>query len=93
VNLTTVYQAKDAGAAQTLAQAYSDAAAKLPAAQAASPVPGMPQSRCTKVAGAGGLVPRYWCLASADRYAIKVIARQLDSAHQQIAAQYRVLTG
>ncbi len=93
VNLTTLYQAKDAAGAQTLAQTYTDIAGKTPGAQAASPVPGLPQSHCTRVAGASGLVPRYWCLATAGRYAIKTIARQLDSAYHQIAAQYRMLTG
>jgi hypothetical protein len=90
---TTVYQAKDAPTAQTLSQTYSDTAAATTAAQAAAPVPGLPQSRCTRVAGANGLVPRYWCLATAGRYAIKAVARQLDTAQQQIAAQYRMLTG
>lgn len=93
VNLTTIYQAKDDAAAQSLAQSYSDAAAKSAAAQAVSPVPGLPQSHCTRVAGASGLVPRYWCLASAGRYTIKAVARQLDNAHQQVAAQYRILSG
>jgi hypothetical protein len=93
INLTTLYQAKDAAGAQTLAQTYTDIAVKTPGAQAASPVPGLPQSHCTRVAGSNGLVPRYWCLASAGRYTIKTIARQLDSAYQQIAAQYRMLTG
>lgn len=93
INLTTVYQAKDPAAGQTLTQTLHDIAAKTPAAQAAPPVPGLPQSHCTKVAGAGGLVPRYWCLAAASRYTIKAIARQLDKAHQQITAQYRILTG
>ncbi len=93
VNLATLYQAKDPAAAQTLADAYSDIEAKTPAAQAASPVPGLPQSRCTRVAGSNGLVPRYWCVAAAGRYTIKTVARQLDSAHQQMAAQYRILTG
>jgi hypothetical protein len=92
-NLATLYQAKDPTSAQTLAQTYGDAVATTPAAQAASPVPGLPQSRCTKVAGSNGLVPHYWCLAAAGRYAIKTVARQLDSAHQQMAAQYRILTG
>lgn len=91
-NRTTVYQAKDPGAAQSLAQAYSDMAAKTAGAQAAAPVPGLAGSHCTRVAGANGLVPRYWCLAAADRYAIKTVARQLDSAQQQMAAQYRMLT-
>jgi hypothetical protein len=92
VNLTTVYQTKDSAAAQNLAQSYSDMAAKTPAAQEASPVPGLPQSRCTRVAGSNGLVPRYWCLAAADRYTIKAVARQLDNAQQQVAAQYLILT-
>ena len=93
VNLPTVYQAKDPDAAQTLAKAYSDFAAKTPAAQSASSVPGLPDSRCTRVAGSNGLVPRYWCLAAAGRYTIKTVARQLDNAQQQMAAQYRILTG
>lgn len=92
-NLTTVYQARDDAGARTLAQAYSDTAAATTAAQGAAPTPGLPQSRCTRVAGASGLVPRYWCLAAAGRYVIKAVARQLDTAHQQIAAQYRMLSG
>jgi hypothetical protein len=93
VNLAALYQAKDPAGAQTLADAYSDIAAKTPAAQAVSPVPGFPQSRCTRVAGSNGLVPHYWCLAAAGRYTIKTVARQLDNAQQQMAAQYRILTG
>ncbi|ORA23042.1 hypothetical protein BST12_08255 [Mycobacterium angelicum] len=93
VNLTTVYQARDPAGAQALSQALSDAAAATPAAQAAASVPGLPQSRCTRVPGASGLVPRYRCLGTAGRYAIKTSARQLDSAHQQMAAQYRILVG
>lgn len=92
-SLATVYQAKDPASAQSLVGAYSDIAAKMPAAQAASPVPGLPQSRCTRVAGSNGLVPRYWCLAAAGRYTIKTVARQLESTHQQMAAQYRILAG
>ncbi|MBI2695729.1 DUF7373 family lipoprotein [Mycobacterium nebraskense] len=93
VNLTTVYQAKDPSAAQALAQGYGDFAGNTPAAQAASPVPGLPDSHCTRVAGSNGLVPRYWCLAVAGRYTIKTVARQLDNAQHQMAAQYRILTG
>jgi hypothetical protein len=76
-----------------LVQVYSDAVAKTPAAQAASAVPGLPQSRCLLIPGAGGLIPHHWCLAAAGRYMIKTVARQLHTAHQQVAAQYRVLTG
>jgi hypothetical protein len=36
-------------------------------------------------------VPHHWCLATVGRYLIKTVARQLDTAHQQTAAQYRIL--
>ncbi|ORJ54353.1 DUF7373 family lipoprotein [Mycobacterium simiae] len=91
INLDTLYQAKDPTAAQALASTLADAAAATPGAQDAASAPGMPQSHCTRVAGSNGLVPRYWCLASAGRYTIKTIARQLDKAQQQLSAQYRLV--
>lgn len=93
INRTTVYQTKTPATAQKLLQDYSDAVAATPAAQTAAGVPGLPQSRCIRIPGAGGLVPHHWCLAAAGRYMIKTVARQLDTAHQQAAAQYRILTG
>lgn len=92
-NLTTIYQAKDPESAQTLSGIYSGPAAATPAAQTAPPVPGLPQSGCTRAGGPGGPVPHYRCFATAGRYMIKTVARQLDTAHQQAAAQYRMLTG
>lgn len=91
VNRSTVYQAATPDAAQQLLQAYGDSVAATPAAQAADGVPGLPRSRCTRVPGPGGLVPHYWCLATVGRYLFKTVARQLDLAHQQAAAQYRML--
>jgi hypothetical protein len=93
INRSTVYQAKTPAQAGKLVQAYGDAVAATPAAQAAAAVPGLPQSRCMRIPGAGGLVPHHWCLAAAGRYMIKTVARELDTAHQQAAAQYRILTG
>lgn len=93
IDRTSIYQTKSPDNAQKLVRVYGDAVAKTPAAQAASAVPGLPQSRCLLIPGAGGLVPHHWCLAAAGRYMIKTVARQLDTAHQQVAAQYRVLTG
>jgi hypothetical protein len=90
-NLTTIYQAKNPESAQKLVQVYTDAA--TPTAQVAPTVPGLAQSRCLRIAGAGGLVPHHWCLAAAGSYMIKTVARQLQTAHQQAAAQYRILTG
>jgi hypothetical protein len=92
INRATLYQAADAGAAQKLLQAYSDSVAAAQGSRAADGVPGLPQSRCVLVPGAGGLVPHHWCLATAGRYLIKTVARQLDLAHQQVAAQYRILS-
>jgi hypothetical protein len=93
IGRTTVYQARTPDAAQKLVQAYGDVVAATPSAQAAAAVPGLPQSRCLRIPGAGGLVPHHWCLAAAGRYMIKTVARQLDTAQQQAAAQYRILTG
>jgi hypothetical protein len=93
INLDTVYQARDAAAAATLAKAYGDLVAASPSAQAAAPVPGLPDSRCTKASQLGGVIARYWCVTAVDRYMIKTVARQYDQAQQQLAAQYRMLTG
>jgi len=92
INLSTVYQAATADDAQKLLHIYGDIVAATKTAQPADGVPGLPQSRCTRVPGAGGLVPHHWCLATVGRYLIKTVARQLDTAHQQAAAQYRMLT-
>jgi hypothetical protein len=90
--LATIYQAKTPDNAQKLVKDYSDAIATTAGAKTAQGVPGLPQSHCTLVPGAGGLIPHHWCIAAAGRYMIKAVARQLDTAHQQIAAQYRILT-
>jgi hypothetical protein len=91
INRTTVYQAKTPDAAGTLVTSYADAIAAIPGAKPAQAVPGLPQSRCTFVPGAGGLVPHHWCVTASGRYVLKAVARQLDNAHQQLAAQYRIL--
>jgi hypothetical protein len=92
VGQTTVYQTTDPDSAQRLAQVLSDDTAKRPGSEAAAAVPGLPQSRCVRIDNSGGLVQRHWCIASVDRYAFKAVARQLDNAQQELAAQYRVLT-
>lgn len=91
INRATIYQTADTGAAQKLLQAYGDNVAANQGSRPADGVPGLAQSRCILVPGAGGLVPHHWCLATAGRYLIKTIARQLDTAQQQLAAQYRIL--
>lgn len=93
IGQATVYRAKDAASATNLAQALGDDAAKQPATQAAAGVPGLPASRCLLVADAAGLVPKYLCLATYDRYAFKASARDFTRVQQQLAAQYRMLAG
>jgi hypothetical protein len=93
INRTTVYQAQTPDNAQKLVKDYSDAIATAAGAKTAQGVPGLPQSHCTLIPGGGGLVPHHWCVAAAVRYMIKTVARQLDTAHQQAAAQYRILAG
>lgn len=92
LGLTTVYQARDAPAAETLLQQMADAAASRPTTQEAAAVPGMPASRCARVTDASGLVPKYQCLATVDRYVLKATSRDATRTQQQLAAQYRMLT-
>jgi hypothetical protein len=93
IGASTLYRTKDAATATALAKDFGDAAAKQPSAQAAAGVPGLPDSRCLLVADANGLVPKYLCLATFDRYAFKTSARDFTRAQQQLAAQYRMLGG
>jgi hypothetical protein len=53
----------------------------------------LPADRATSTSGAAYEITGALRLATACRYTIKVVARQLDTANQQMAAQYRVLTG
>jgi hypothetical protein len=93
VSQSTVYQASGADGAQRLARTLGDQAAARPGSQPASAVPGFAQSRCVSLDDTGGLVTRYWCIATEGRYAFKTVARQLANAAQQLAAQYRMLAG
>lgn len=91
--LATVYQARDPSAAQHLAGALADATAQQSGSQPAAAVPGLPESRCVLVDEAGGALPRTHCFAAVDRYAISADARQPVTAAQQLAAQYKMLSG
>jgi hypothetical protein len=90
---TTIYRARDAAGARRLAQMLGDDATRRPAAQPAAAVAGLPQSRCVRLQELGGPLTRNWCIAAVDRFAFKAVARQLDDAQQQMAAQYRMLAG
>lgn len=85
--LTTVYQGRDDAAATELAPRLLDRSAPP-----ASGVPGLPDSRCVQVSEARGAITRYRCTATTGQYAFTATSRDLTSAHQQIAAQYLLLT-
>jgi hypothetical protein len=91
VSQTTVYQARDAAAAQQLAQTLGDDVAQRQAGQPAAEVPGLPGSRCVRIDGAGGSISQHWCIATSERFTFKAVARELGNAHQQMAAQYLML--
>jgi hypothetical protein len=80
-----VYEAKDAPSASLVANSFGKEVS-VDGVSAADPVPALPGSRCLQF-------PKgFYCVASGDRYAIEVQAEQLKDAHQQVAAQYVMLT-
>ncbi|MFI5505997.1 hypothetical protein ACIA48_00900 [Mycobacterium sp. NPDC051804] len=93
VSETTLYQARDDGAAQQFAQTLGDDVVKQQAGQPAAEVPGLAGSRCVRTEVAGSRIVRHWCIGTRDRYAFKAVARDLTNAHQQMAAQYLMLGG
>lgn len=93
VSETTVYQARDGEAAQQLAQSLGDDTVERQSTQPAAEVPGLAGSRCLRAEDPNTRVARNWCIATKDRYAFKTVARDLNNAHQQMAAQYLMLGG
>jgi hypothetical protein len=81
---TNVYRSSDANAAALIADKFA-AQAEMTGALPADGVPGMSASRCVR------LRVGYYCVASADRFALEAYSLDLRDAHQQIAAQYTLL--
>lgn len=81
---TTVYQAEDAEGAEGVVEEFVDEVS--PTAQPANPVPSMPDSRCLRPDDGS-----FYCLATADRYAIETSGPTLLAAQQMTAAQYIML--
>lgn len=82
---TNVYEAKDGPSAALVANSFGKEV-DVDGVSPADPVPALPASRCLQ------FPQGFYCVASADRYAIEVHADQLQDAHQQVAAQYVMLT-
>lgn len=86
VGKSTVYQAAHAAGADRIAE---DFITELQSA--GTPVEGvafLPASRCWQLTEDES----FYCVSPAERYVIEVRASQLRGAHQQLAAQYTILT-
>ncbi|KAA0102399.1 hypothetical protein CIW49_03585 [Mycolicibacterium sp. P1-18] len=82
---TNVYQTKDDGAAIMIINAFSQEMTSDGMA-IADTVTALPDSHCY------ALPQAFYCVAPAGRYAIEARSQQLADVHQQLSAQYVMLT-
>ena len=82
---TNVYQTKDDGAAVMITNAFSQEMTSDGMATADT-VTALPDSHCY------ALTQAFYCVAPAGRYAIEARSGQLADVHQQLSAQYVMLT-
>ncbi|MBJ7336959.1 hypothetical protein [Mycolicibacterium sp.] len=80
-----VYQTKDEGAALMITNAFNQEISSQGFAPADT-VAALPDSHCYTLPQA------FYCVAPAGRYAIEARSQQLADVHQQLAAQYVMLT-
>lgn len=80
----SVYETRDAAGAKGIVDGFY--AEVSPKAQPANPVNNMPDSRCLKLVDGS-----FYCLVTADRYAIEAGGPNLLEAQQLAAAQYVML--
>lgn len=94
VDRTTIYETVDTTGAQRAADGLARIDVPFLGYHSAPGINGLPSARCfdrgSDTTDLGAV--RYLCIATVDRYAIKVTAAQEIEAHQIIAAQYLVLT-
>ncbi|GLP78232.1 hypothetical protein TUM20983_53420 [Mycobacterium antarcticum] len=83
---TNVYEAKDEGSAALITNAFSEEVSSTEGTTPADTVAPLPDSHCY------ALPQAFYCVAPAGRYAIEVSSPKLDDVHQQLAAQYVMLT-
>ncbi|MGV0849222.1 DUF7373 family lipoprotein [Mycolicibacterium phlei] len=81
---TNVYQTRDADGARKIVEDFF--AEVTASGKPANPVPNMPDSRCVGLTDGG-----FYCLATADAYAIETTGPNLLAAQQMAAAQYIML--
>jgi hypothetical protein len=89
---TIVYQARDPGAAAQLAIDLANVSLETqPSAEASDGVSFMPTSRCVQSKRPNGSGLQYSCYAPAGTFTIEVHSADPMAAHQQVAAQYKML--
>jgi hypothetical protein len=81
---TNVYETKDAEGAGKIVDGFF--AELQPTSQPAEPVVNLPGSRCLQLED-----KTFYCLGTADKYAIETTSKNLLDARQQVAAQYAML--
>ncbi len=101
--LTTVYQAANADGATRIVDSLVDELSNLPWVRDIDGVTGLPGARCfhRTQGGLPGTSPATWqrvvwqfkCVASVDRYAYTAFSADVKLVRQQMAAQYRILSG
>lgn len=87
---STVMRAKDADGAGRITRQVAEAAGNLEDSTSEPGPPGMLAARC--FVHRAGTLQQHFCIASADRYAFYVVAGKDVVAHQQLTAQYLMLT-
>ncbi|WP_131805756.1 hypothetical protein [Mycolicibacterium celeriflavum] len=100
--LTTVYQAANADGAARIVDEFSEQMGNIDGVRSVEGVPGFPSARCfERVKGwIPATTPMTWqrvvwhfkCVASVDRYAYTGFSVDLEDVHQQMSAQYRILS-
>lgn len=87
----TVFQTRDAAAANELAAKMAESLSKE--AEPSDAVPGMPTAKCFFDQKASVIVLRASCVVAADRWVLRSASQQPRDAAQQLAAQYLMLVG
>lgn len=84
---TAVYEARDTQGAQDIVDGFYEEVS--PTGRSVDAVNQLPNSRCLDLSA--GRTANFYCVATADRFAIEAQSAQLRDARQKVAAQYVML--
>ncbi|CAJ1578332.1 DUF7373 family lipoprotein [[Mycobacterium] wendilense] len=89
----TVYQARDGAAAENLLDEFAERARNELGFRDSDGVVGLPEAVCfTRERTSATRRNQHYCLATADRYLMQILAANPYAARQMLAAQYLMLT-